>query len=173
MTPKQQTLLSLDIASSILQLRKSWWDSVPWNKKAIKLMVQKSNSPNQPIIHPFVEQAIDDTQKKKQDVMVSSDPQAALLELAILLLEIWHHKTLEMWVEMASMEKMESLEARHIAAIRWLKKTSQRLPPDHLTAIEECLAIYSGRLYSWDDSVFQKRYCENIIKPLQKNTKAW
>lgn len=176
MTPKQQTVLSLNIASSILQFRQTYWCGVPWNKRTIKFLVQDTGGPNMEITGPYVEQIIDDVPTKGQENIVAPDPKSVLLELAILLLEIWHNQTLDVWIAKSGMkgpENIESLEARQIAAIRWLEKTSGRLPLHHLTAIEQCLAICSGRLRYWQESTFQRQYCENVIKPLQESTKAW
>ncbi|KAI1773628.1 hypothetical protein F4818DRAFT_452687 [Hypoxylon cercidicola] len=171
MTPKQQTLLALDIAASILQLRQTCWFNLPFNSKGIRFLIQDGGKTKTAIHGPFVEQTIEDP-SGWSDTSEGPDPKTALLQLAILLLEIWHHRPLEMWTAKTGMAGVESKEAR-IAAIQWLEMTSERLPPHHLTAIEQCLAICSGRLRFWDDREFLKQYCENIIKPLQESCKAW
>ncbi|KAI1759181.1 hypothetical protein GGR53DRAFT_168286 [Hypoxylon sp. FL1150] len=173
MTPKQQTLLALDIAASILQLRQTCWFSLPFNSKGIRFLIQDEGKTKAVIHGPFIEQAIVEDPPSWSKAPEGPDPKAALLELAILLLEIWHHRPLEMWTAKTGMAGVESKEARRIAAIQWLEMTSERLPPHHLTAIEQCLAICSGRLRFWDDREFLKQYCENIIKPLQESCKAW
>ncbi|KAF4467135.1 hypothetical protein FALBO_5994 [Fusarium albosuccineum] len=167
MTPKQRTILALDLAAAIPQLRETTWLSLPWNKRSIKFLVPHAN---QATVGPFVEQTLE-AQAPPSDT--GPDPKAVLLELAILLLEIWHQRTLESWAVTAAMESLESPEARRIAAIRWLERTSERLPVHHLTAVEQCLAICSGRLRVWHDGEFLRHYCENIIKPLQESCKAW
>jgi hypothetical protein len=177
LTPKQQTLLALDIASSILQLRQTCWLMAPWNNKTIKFLISKTKMSKPSTLSgytvgPFVEQHLNMTQSNPAVLFPEPDPKTALLELAILLLEIWHHKTLEMWAANADV-KVETADHRRIAVIRWLELTSERLPPYHLTAVEQCLAICSGRLRYWDDDKFQKYYCENIIKPLLESCKAW
>ncbi|KAK7728333.1 hypothetical protein SLS63_006781 [Diaporthe eres] len=171
MTPKQQTILALDIAASLLQLRQTHWSLFPWTNKRIQFLFSKQGE----LWGPFVEELID---KKTGKTPVTPspqgpDPKEALLELAILLLEIWHHKPLEMWAAKLGMESIDTPEARRIAAIRWLELTSDRLPPHHLVAIEQCLAFCSGRLRVWDDGEFQKLYCENVVKPLQESCKTW
>lgn len=144
MTPKQQTLLALDIAASILQLQQTCWFNLPFNSKGIKFLIHDGGKAKTTIHGPFVEQAMENT--SWSDTSEGPDPKTALLELAILLLEIWHHRPLEMWTAKTGMAGVDSKEARRIAAIQWLEMTSERLPPHHLTAIEQCLAICSGRL---------------------------
>ncbi|KAF4961795.1 hypothetical protein FSARC_10091 [Fusarium sarcochroum] len=168
MTPKQCTLLALDVAAAIPQLRETTWLSLPWGKRSIKLL---SSQARQIDIEPFVEQTIGAT-----SLCCSSgwpDPKAALLELAILLLEIWHQRTLETWAVTTKVLDVESPDMRRILAIRWLEATSERLPLHHLMAIEQCLAICSGRLRKWQDEEFLRHYCENVIKPLQESCKTW
>lgn len=171
MTPKQQTILALDIASSVLQLRQTHWSLFPWTNKRIQLLLSEQGE----FWGPFVEELIDQRISKTPlgPSPEGPDPKEVLLELAILLLEIWHHKPLEMCTGKLGIESVDTPEARRIAAIRWLELTSDRLPPHHLTAVEQCLAFCSGRLRVWSDSEFQKLYCENVVKPLQESCKTW
>ncbi|KAI0457325.1 hypothetical protein F5B21DRAFT_464007 [Xylaria acuta] len=181
LTPKQRTLLALDLSASMLQLRETFWFSEPFDSSTIIFLTCSTsppteNSHRQAVTGPFIERSLD-----KSSANVSSpgyaeidlDPKTALLELAILLLEIWHHRPLEMWTAKAGIESVETTEARRIAAIRWVEKTSEHLPPHHLTAIEQCLAVCSGRLRRWQDVEFVQQCCENIIKPLYESCKAW
>lgn len=171
MTPKQQTILALDIAASVLQLRQTRWSLFPWTNKRIRCLLSKQDE----FWGPFVEELIDQRISKTPlgPSPEGPDPKEVLLELAILLLEIWHHKPLEMCTGKLGIESVDTPEARRIAAIRWLELTSDRLPPHHLTAVEQCLAFCSGRLRVWSDSEFQKLYCENVVKPLQESCKTW
>ncbi|KAK0726855.1 hypothetical protein B0T26DRAFT_747245 [Lasiosphaeria miniovina] len=88
MTPKQQALLALDVASSVLQLQQTLWCSIPWNSTAIKFFLQKERDCSSPDL----------------------DVKETLLELAILLLEIWHHVPLEAWAQRKGLEVGSSLE---------------------------------------------------------------
>jgi hypothetical protein len=148
---------------------------MPWNNKQIMLLLEKAaegEHEKTEVCGPFIRQTIH-ASVGTGAVAASPTPKGALLELAILLLEIWHHKPMEMWMTKLGTQNADTPEARHIAAIRWLEMTHERLPPHHLTAIEQCLAICSGRLWRWNDWDFQRQYCENIIKPLRESCKAW
>src|SRR5690606_14924721 len=100
------------------------------------------------------------------------EPQVALLELSILLLEIWHQRSLNDWASETKLD-VGTQDSRRIAATRWLQATDKELPVNYLDAIEKCLAICSGRLRYWDDEKFQQHYCENVIKPLLESCEAW
>ncbi|KAL8364656.1 hypothetical protein RB595_003777 [Gaeumannomyces hyphopodioides] len=208
LTPKQQTLLALDIASSILQLSQTCWLNKPFDSQRIKFLLvpprPASNTAtaaaaglqiiNANVVGPFIEEllvldnnretaagskgkgkAVLSIEQEQQEEAGGPSPKAALLELAILLLEIWHHRPLKTWVAKAGMADIDTSrpESRRVAAIRWLEMTSERLPPHHLTAVEQCLGICSGRLRAWGEGEFRRQFCENVIRPLQESCRAW
>ncbi|KAH6641213.1 hypothetical protein F5144DRAFT_506286 [Chaetomium tenue] len=163
LTPKQQTILALNVASSVLQFRQTNWLTAPWSSKSIKLVPASTGA--------FVEAELQPP-GLQPPALSDPDPLSALLEVAILLLEIWNHKPLEAWAASANREIMTP-DHRKIAATVWLQETTHRILPDYLDAIEKCLAICAGRKWGWDDGEFQKRYCENVIKPLADSCKVW
>ena len=163
LTPKQQTILALDLASSVLQFRQTNWLIAPWNSKTIKLISTSTGA--------FVEADLQPP-GSQHTALAEPDPLSALLELAILLLEIWNHKPLEVWAVNTNRE-INTPDHRKIAATAWLQETMHRILPHYLDAIEKCLAICAGRKWEWDDGEFQKRYCENVIKPLADSCKVW
>ncbi|KAI0459542.1 hypothetical protein F5B21DRAFT_455242 [Xylaria acuta] len=172
LTPKQQTMLSLDVAASVLQLHETSWCQSPFDSSAIQLLFHHSIYTQKVTSEPFVEQLFQDT-RMSHTALQGPNPKLALLELAILLLEIWHHKTFEMWATGAGISDITSADGRMIAAMKWLQTTHERLPLHHLTAIEKCLALYSGRLWRWEDDEFRRLFCENVVKPLEENCRAW
>ncbi|KAI0156710.1 hypothetical protein GGR52DRAFT_198044 [Hypoxylon sp. FL1284] len=60
MTPKQQTLFALDIATSILQLRQTYWFNLPFTSNGIRFLVQNGRAAKTTIHGPFVEQLIEE-----------------------------------------------------------------------------------------------------------------
>ncbi|KAF7534816.1 hypothetical protein G7054_g5932 [Neopestalotiopsis clavispora] len=181
MTPKQQTRCALDLAASIIQLRGTSWLDPEFTNKTIKVLSQEFRDNTQQGILSFaglfVEQTYSVGLSDRTKHLAGPDPKIALLELAILLLEIWNHKPLEVWAANVCLgdflNDLKSPEIRHIAAIRWLQESEERLPRYHLEAIEQCLAICAGRIQVWHNEEFLVKYCENIIKPLQESCKAW
>jgi len=183
LTPKQQTLFALDVASSVLQHSQTRWLTAPWSSRDIQLITSTDHRGRSilasPIVGVFVQKGV--RQPAPQLLLSPSSGQTAnsppgphdvLLELAILLLEIWNHYPLMVWADNNKVET-RTPDQRRIAVMRWLQSTSDNLPLDYLTAVEQCLAISSGRLRDWDDERFQIFYCENIIKPLVDACKTW
>ncbi|KAK6824639.1 hypothetical protein PG987_012133 [Apiospora arundinis] len=167
MTYKEQTLLALDIACSIVQLRETLWLDAPLTSHILKVITHKrKNTFN---TKPFIEQ----TPLSTTPSSGGPDPETVLRELAILLLELWHHRPLETWCAKTDGIEIATSEGRLAAAIRWMKATSERLPPHYLDAIEQCIGICCGRRRSWNDIEFLRLYCENVIMPLQESCRAW
>ncbi|KAH7322440.1 hypothetical protein B0I35DRAFT_509797 [Stachybotrys elegans] len=171
MSPIEQTLLALNIVSSVLQLRPTVWCSQPWNSIAIKLPVQAVGSMIDVLRTPYIEQTIDPSTLKTQGgVSVDLTTEAAkttMLELAILLLEILHHKSIAEWAARYDQTDPRTYWERYAAATRWLELSTSKLLPRHIQAVEECLKLCARSKLSWD-TYFQQFYCENIIKPLQE-----
>lgn len=171
MSPMEQTLLALNVVSSVLQLRPTMWCSVPWNSATIKFPVQAVDGARAALCTPYVEQAIDPiilgTQEGVSPDLTTEAAKSTMLELAILLLEILHHKSIAAWAARYDKGDPRTYHERMGAATRWLELSTSKLLPAHVKAVEECLVLCARSKLSWDD-YFQRVYCENIIKPLQE-----
>lgn len=171
MSPIEQTLLALNVVSSVLQLRSTMWCSVPWNSKAIKFPMQAVDGARAALCTPYVQQVIDPTMLGTQEVvspdLTTEAAKTTMLELAILLLEILHHKSIATWADRYDEGEPRTYRERMGAATRWLELSTSKLLPPHVKAVEECLVLCARSKLSWDD-YFQRLYYENIIKPLQE-----
>lgn len=169
MTPKQKTLLALSLAASVLQLRETYWCDSPWSSKAIKFITQPSGglSTHDPLVEQTIRPSI-----AAQPAPATSGPKPILLELAIMLLEIYEQKSLETWTTQQSLA-IDDVDQRNVAARKWLEDRTDHLPIKYLEAVERCLEIYAGRRRGWDDAEFQQHFCENVVKPLQESCEVW
>lgn len=170
-SPIEQTLLALNVVSSMLQLRLTMWCSVPWNSTTIKFPVQAVDGARAAFSTPYVEQAIDPTMLGTQEGtspdLTTEAAKTTMLELAIMLLEILHHKSIAAWAAQYDDGDPRTYRERMGAATRWLELSTSKLLPPHVKAVEECLVLCARSKLSWDD-YFQRLYCENIIKPLRE-----
>ncbi|KAI0481842.1 hypothetical protein F4859DRAFT_476195 [Xylaria cf. heliscus] len=169
MTPKQRTLLALDVASSIIQLRETCWSSPALSSKIVKCILGANGKNARVSIIAFVEQFTEMSRASSP----GSEPKVALLELAILLLEIWHHETLDMWASESGFGATDTTRERLAAATEWLDATAAEFPVRYLEATEQCLSLCVQRSRQWDDYEFLRLYCENVIKPLQISCESW
>ncbi|KAI1654574.1 hypothetical protein F4813DRAFT_398914 [Daldinia decipiens] len=140
-----------------------------FDSRRIKFLLPKVSNAETATVRPFVEQVVKKSQAKRPNTARGPDPKPVLIELAILLLEIWNHKPLEMWM---GRDTLDSEGDRMLAAVKWLQ-TSNNLSEYHCAAIEGCLRICSSRLQDWKRDEFLVEYCENVIKPLRESCKAW
>ncbi|KAK8038554.1 hypothetical protein PG993_006965 [Apiospora rasikravindrae] len=168
MTFKEQTFLALDIACSIVQLRKTLWLGSPFTSHVLLIVTpeKKGQGVN---TKPFIEQV----PESPKTASTSINPEAVLRELTILLLELWHHKTLDTWCAGVDGMDITTPDGRLKAAISWVKATSERIPPYYLDAIEQCIGICCGRHRLWHDTEFLRIYCGNVVMPLQESCRAW
>lgn len=175
LTPKSQTLLAVDIASTVLQLQRTGWLRAPWSSQTIQLVVGERAGKEAAAV--FISKDLIGTGHVGGiDDFPDLDPRVVILELSILLLELWHCTSIETWATSLGAEaQLESSypDSRFSAVKRWLDATYRRLTGAYLEAIENCLVIYSGRPQSWDNEKFAQRYCQNIIMPLLQSAKAW
>ncbi|RTE74823.1 hypothetical protein BHE90_010743 [Fusarium euwallaceae] len=166
MGPMPRTLLALNVVSSILQLRPTAWCNTPWTSTTIKFPTKEDNGSLITICTPYVEQDFDATMPQGHALASSLDTQAiklTMLELAILLLEILHLKSLESWAKGHGQGDMRSDGERMLGAKRWLEMSNARLLPHHIRAVEGCLGYCVKSNLAWDKS-FQNDYCENVLE---------
>ncbi|EXF79645.1 hypothetical protein CFIO01_12955 [Colletotrichum fioriniae PJ7] len=170
MTPKQQSLLALDVATAVLQLQRTPWSGIPWNNQTIKFLVEGNGAVE--AWAPIVEQTIQPTTTLLPAQPLDPEPvtqttKKTVLELAILMLEILQHKSLETWAAETGQGATTKFSERLQAAIRWLELSDDKLLPHHLNAVEACLFQCVRRNSSWNIE-FQRLFCENIVQPLQQ-----
>jgi hypothetical protein len=113
------------------------------------------------------------------------DAKQTLLELGILLLEIWHQEPFQSRLP-SSIITATGSDARPLtsgsyyqrlaAAIKWLDDTTDPMPEQYDRAASLCIcgAIGGGsRLADWDDMAFWTAMCADVIEPLQTNCRPW
>ncbi|KAJ3578105.1 hypothetical protein NPX13_g2467 [Xylaria arbuscula] len=117
MTPKQQTYLALDIASSVLQLRQTCWLDTDFRSASMRLLLYDHEGQGTPSPALYVERIVHASKTLDNTNMTPSpEPKTTLLELAIILLEIWHHQPLDACINWLGLDCTDTIETRRIAA---------------------------------------------------------
>ena len=170
---KFRMLLALRLASSLLQLLQTHWLEHAWSKDAVFFLVHPGSAPAQVLINrPFVQCAFGAMRTVSS---TSIEPKVALLELGILLLEIWHKKTLEARFCLEEAPPTAYYE-RMARAVEWLDDVDEPLPDLYDKAVAHCLRVnISGdtRFLDWEDTKLWSLICGDIIAPLAKICKQW
>ncbi|KAI0378684.1 hypothetical protein F5Y04DRAFT_261355 [Hypomontagnella monticulosa] len=166
MITKQKAVLILQIAASIFQLRQTSWFGSPFKSKSVRLI----QTADETELEPFVEQLIE-TSQQHGDIPEGPSMRCALIELAIIVLEIWHHKPLEDWKRENGIDLKNSEWGRMEAAQRWIA-SSNCIPIYQSRALRGCLGIITSPSCCWHDDDLLVAFCDNIIKPLQQSCMA-
>lgn len=167
---KDRMLLALRLASSLLQLLQTRWLDCPWSKDVVLFMVRPGAQPQVLLDRPFVRCRFDGTRPVSGGV----EPKVALLELGILLLEIWHKKTME--GRFGPEKALTAYYDRMARAAEWLNDVDNPLQDLYDKAVAHCLRVnISGetRFLDWEDTRLWKVICGDIIEPLAKICKQW
>jgi hypothetical protein len=180
---KFRMLLALRLASSLLQLPRTPWLESPWSKDVVYFVAhpvgpataQQSAEMSQTSLQadfqrPFVACTFNGTQGDPKSVQ----PKIAMLELGILLLEIWHKTTLERRFRFE--EAPTAYYDRMARAVEWLDDVDEPLPDLYDQAVAHCLRGNIGgdtRFVDWNDTKLWNSVCENIIEPLSTICKQW
>ncbi|GAB1316325.1 hypothetical protein MFIFM68171_06535 [Madurella fahalii] len=177
---RRRMLLALRLASNLLQLFQAHWLPNAWSHENVFFPVataaDQGSSPDidfsRPFMSaPFTKYAKHTTQPQPQP---KTEPKVALLELGILLLEIWHEETLEMHFSLGN--PPTGYYERLAKAVEWLDDMSNPPPQLYIKAACHCIMGMIGgevQLGRWDGNDFWNAVCGDIIEPLFKNCKMW
>jgi hypothetical protein len=173
---KFRMLLALRLASSLLQLLQTQWLGHAWSKDVVFFLVRPTTQQADRaqaqvnLNRPFVMCRFGGAQQVERSI----EPKVALLELGILLLEVWHKTTLE--ARFGLREAPTAYYDRMGRAVEWLDDADEPLPDLYDQAVEHCLNVnISGdmRFLDWEDSKLWSVICGDIIEPLSKICKQW
>jgi hypothetical protein len=165
--------LALQSASSLVQLSQTRWVPHILTKSSLFFPywcpMTSSTTKVLDAQRPFVSLRID----AQETVTTDSRLNNALLELGILLLELWHVCTWESWVDQDI--PPDDFEKRRKAALHWLNSTHDTPPASYTMAVLECLEIAAlpPSFVDWKNSEFLGRVCGGIIEPLSENGQMW
>jgi hypothetical protein len=164
---KQRTILALNLASSVLQLHATEWLVESWTKKAIRFF--QTRNLNTTVDSPFILRRFPRSVRSTGSTIESD-----VLELGVLLLEIWEQRTFESWAIKESSNISSEYYARMAMALRWLKSATDSMTPSYADAVSVCVRFsFEGVQHDWENPNFRRAFCEKVIASLQENCKSW
>ncbi|KAH8892764.1 hypothetical protein GQ53DRAFT_119164 [Thozetella sp. PMI_491] len=178
---KLRMRLALRLASSLLQLMQTSWLSHGWSKDLVFFLATPPLSGNKfvkvDLDRPFVTRAFDGKPRALEgDSGKGIEPKAMLLELGILLLEIWHCRTLENRFGLKAGDAPTSYYDRMARTVEWLDDAQDPLPDLYERAVAHCIRVNidgDSRFLNWEDTKLWDVICGDIIEPLSKICKQW
>ncbi|KAL6835398.1 hypothetical protein V8C40DRAFT_234285 [Trichoderma camerunense] len=167
-------LLASKLASSLLQFSQTRWFGQAWSKDSIFFLLHPVSDGIAPLAdfnRPFVCATIEGTEANE---VKPAEPKSILLELGILLLEIWHHTVLEDRFA----QKMEQTSGDYFSrlsfAAEWLDDDYNTLLPLYENAVRYCIyGAATKRWTDWNTNELWGEICKEVIKPLSENCGQW
>ena len=169
----QRMVLAFKLASSLLQYHSTPWLGESWSKKAICFQRTQSPKPGVATLFEVDRPFITHTFKYQTTAVLQKwNAKRSLLELGVLLLEIFHEETLEDFASVGNIPLGDSYGQLYDVAKHWHGISAGEVPLLYWDAIElciECPFYRSSAVADWNDVEFQKSVCEGVIKPLWEN----
>ncbi|KAL8801036.1 MAG: hypothetical protein Q9182_004728 [Xanthomendoza sp. 2 TL-2023] len=175
---KQRILLAYRLASSLLQFHSTPWLGGSWKRQSIcfchRIVVHTSAS-NKELLQfdaesPFI--IHDFTRNPMPLTAAQPTAKASLLDLGILLLEIWHLTPFEVYAAQEGLHVDSTYGARYEIASRWLNETADNILPFYADPVCRCIeGTFASKAptLQWTDPEFQVSICEGLVKPLWDN----
>lgn len=174
---RDRMILALTLAIGLLQLYETPWLYDSWSKETIQFM--KTPGGNGKSVSAM---DIDFTKPliscKFSSQSYSSakhlQPKEALLELGVMLLELWHEKTIE--DQFSGTLVPADYWGKLRLALIWLEDTTNPLLPQYRLAVVQCIKCFFGGGFcspSWNDFEFRKALVKDMVEPLHENCKPW
>ena len=172
MDPEDRVKLAVNLASSLLQYNLTPWLQRCWTKNAVHFFIQTRSVSGIDIEHPLIMRQFSNQTTEILNELPENDPELALMELGILLLEVWNMRTFESWMESAghSLRTLQ-LQDRYIRlrySIEWFQSLKGKLLPNYQKVVGICLrpSVFDLFNTSWDDRDFRMAVYSEIVEPL-------
>jgi hypothetical protein len=167
-------LLASKLASSLLQFSQTRWYGQAWCKDSIYFILHPVSEGIEPLVdfnRPFVCAKIEGI---GINGVANAEPRSILLELGILLLEIWHQTTLEDQFSDRMDEVSGGYFSRLSLAAQWLDDDYNTPPLLYEDAVRYCVyGVSTKRGADWNKNELWSEICKEVIKPLSENCKQW
>ncbi|KAJ5622843.1 hypothetical protein N7490_011448 [Penicillium lividum] len=159
--------LSFNIASSVMQLNFTQWFQCPLTSNMICLLPGSSEGGSG--IQPYISHKF---YPSPSDVKCACNVRRVMLELGIILLELWHAETFTTYAAGVGKPLDETFGVRYDMACKWLDISRDHILPFYLdvaTRCIECTFATSTASLDWNDTVFRESVFDYVVKPLWEN----
>lgn len=171
---RSSMLLASKIASSLLQFSQTRWSGQTWSKDSIYFILHPATEGTTPLVdfsRAFVYAKIENSEANG---VKDAEPRSILLELGILLLEIWHQTSLENQFSDKTADMSGGYFSRLSLAAQWLDDDYNTPPLLYEDAIRYCVyGVSTKKGADWNTNEFWGEICKEVIKPLSENCKQW
>lgn len=171
---RSRMLLASKLASSLLQFSQTRWAGQTWSKDSIFFLLHPVSEGVAPLVNldrPFVWAKIEGAEVNGTN---TAKPKAVLLELGILLLEIWHQTSLENQFTHRIGQTLGDYYSRLSFAAEWLDDNDDPLLRLYEKAVTYCVhGACTKRWDDWNANELWSEICKEVIEPLSENCEQW
>lgn len=170
--PDDRIRIAVNLASSLLQYNLTPWLKKCWTKNDTYFLTQARSILGVDVEHPLIFKQFHNQDSIRPYDLPENDPELALMELGILLLEIWNMKTFESWLETMGhsidSSQLHDADVRLKYSIKWFKSVKTKLLPNYCEVVGICLRPAAFDLFdtSWEDAEFRVTVYKKIVEPL-------
>ena len=171
--------LAIKLACSILQYNETPWFAQGWRKEHIYFFEDPMTGAAIDVDHPLISNPFPSTPvptpapgtTAPPPPSTSIEPHDTLLDLAVLLMELYHRTTLEEWTRLnhpdVSPQKLEDPDWKRVYATKWYRAAMPR-DADFRGVVHVCLAPHPLDQFesSWEDENFRCAFYEHVVAPL-------
>jgi hypothetical protein len=162
----ERVLIAATVASSVVQLYSTPW--IPTLRKDMVLFPAAASSrstiiPKQAFVRvPFSRSPVGNKSSRKH--------LDELLDLGILIIELWRNRTLESYSAENEIPLDDTYDSRQRAARHWLNDEEGEFLPVVLDAATRCVECrFQCIRFNFDDESVQKLVLEDVVRPLWEN----
>ena len=164
----QRALLALTLTCCILQMYDTSWIQTALTKSQVNFFGVLTEDLRLDVSKPMIVQRVPLPDCRSVPTDSARKRKRILVELAVLLLEIWHQKPLKQWASEKDVDCNDWWERASDITRQWYNTSSHRILPLYRKAIVSCLDICDDPSIL-DDGIFQRLLCERVVAPLIKN----
>jgi hypothetical protein len=165
--------LSYNAVSAVMQLHSTPWLTLPLVGSSIHFISEPVDCHKQPRRKqkylPFIKAVFENCSTPCMTCRYST--RDSMLELGILLLELWHAQSIESFAIDSGLQLTNSFGSRLEVAQKWIAHSEEEgdMMPFYLEAATRCIECTfntSTPKPDWNDFTFQKSVCQHVLKPL-------
>ncbi|KAL8703265.1 MAG: hypothetical protein Q9201_003546 [Fulgogasparrea decipioides] len=170
--PRDRVKIAFLLVSAQLQLHSTPWLPTFWSKDILRFPWIKDPQTSEILVIyscPFLQRHFSATTTINEQSLQSA--KRPLLELGIILLEIWNQQTFTEYASSVGKKIDEGYRSRYEIAKQWLDDTEQQLLPPYASVLSRCIEcnVATGSLnYYWHDEILRQSIYEHLLRPLHQ-----
>lgn len=164
--------LAIKLACSILQYNETPWFARGWRKEHIYFFEDPMTGAAIDVDHPLISNPFSSTPGSTiPSPPTPTEPHDTLLDLAVLLMELYHRTTFEDWTRQnypfVTPQQLEDTDWKRVYATKWYRAAMPR-DADFRGVVSVCLAPHPLEQFesSWEDENFRCAFYEHVVAPL-------